>query len=322
MCDVNALAQLPVLGVGINYQKSFHRLVAQTSGLVDFLELNPDALCTWQQTSGDWRLLPSARLLREFQQVAQDLPVVFHGLSLSIGSASGMNEGYLQLLDELQPQLVFPWHSEHLGFLDVITTDGGYLHAGTQLPMPFIEESITLLAPRIQRIIAAYARPFLLENTTYYLPGIAARGADEVDFLNRLCRRGGAGCGLLLDLYNFYCNARNFDFDPYHALAQLDLERVVEVHIAGGSERKGFQLDVHSNHTPEPVWDLLHWLLGRAPNVKAVVYELLEQALGTVTEKGICQNLERARFHWEQTRYSAARATLTTATDRSRHELA
>lgn len=46
MCDVNALAQLPVLGVGINYQKSFHRLVAQTSGLVDFLELNPDALCT------------------------------------------------------------------------------------------------------------------------------------------------------------------------------------------------------------------------------------------------------------------------------------
>src|SRR5690606_41357436 len=100
------------------------------------------------------------------------------------------------------------------------------------------------------------------------------------------------------DLYNFYCNALNFGFDPYQTLRKLDMSRVVEIHIAGGSVHKGFLMDVHSSNTPEPVWDLLQWTLNRAPNVKAVVYELLEQALNAVTEEGICRNLERAHIYW------------------------
>jgi uncharacterized protein (UPF0276 family) len=288
--------------VGINYQKSYASILSEHSDLVDFLEFNPDALCSWQQRSGQWQLLRNPSLYQNFLQIRQQLPVTVHGLSLSIGSASGWNESYLAILDEMQSEVPFYWHSEHVGFLDVVTPDGEYLHAGTQLPMPFTYEALELLVPRVQRMIEHYQRPFLLENTTYYFPGIASDGMDEVNFLNALCLRSGERCGLLLDLYNFYCNAENFAFDPYTALEKLDMSRVVEIHIAGGSQHKGFHLDVHSNHTPEPVWDLLQWVLARAPNVKAVVYELLEQALDAVTEAGVCRNLERARHHWNQSR--------------------
>lgn len=298
----NILAQLPVLGVGINYQKSYAGIISRHSHLVDFLEFNPDALCSWQEKSGRWQLLRNPVLYENFLHIRQQLPVTVHGLSLSIGSASGWNESYLDILDGMQPAVTFPWHSEHLGFLDVLTPEGEYLHAGTQLPMPFTAEALDLLVPRVQRMIARYQLPFLLENTTYYLPGMDSEGMDEVDFLNALCKRSGEQCGLLLDLYNFYCNAVNFGFDPYRALEKLDMARVVEIHIAGGSQHKGFHLDVHSNHTPEPVWQLLQWVLTRAPNVKAVVYELLEQALDAVTEKGVCQNLERAHDCWREYR--------------------
>lgn len=298
----SALAQLPVLGVGINYQKSFAGILDEHSERVDFLEFNPDALCSWQLRSKGWQLQRNPALYMNFLRIRRHLPVTVHGLSLSIGSASGWNDSYLDILDGLQPEVTFPWHSEHLGFLDVITEQGEYLHAGTQLPMPFTEEALELLVPRVQRIIQRYQLPFLLENTTYYLPGMAPEGMDEVDFLNALCKRSGEQCGLLLDLYNFYCNAVNFGFDPYTALAKLDMERVVEIHVAGGSHYKGLHLDVHSNHTPEPVWELLKWVLARAPNVKAVVYELLEQALNAVTQEGVCHNLERARHFWQESR--------------------
>lgn len=302
MNHLNTLAQLPALGVGINYQKSYAGILSQHSHLVDFLEFNPDALCSWQEQAGRWQLLRNPVLYDTFLRVRQQLPVIVHGLSLSIGSASGWNESYINILDAMQPAVTFPWHSDHLGFLDVISPDGEYLHAGTQLPMPFTNEALELLVPRVQRMIERYQVPFLLENTTYYFPGMESEGMDEVDFLNKLCEQSGECCGLLLDLHNFYCNAVNFGFDPYKALEKLDMARVVEIHLAGGSQHKGFLLDVHSNHTPEPVWDLLQWVLARTPNVKAVVYELLEQALDAVTEKGVCQNLERARAYWQESR--------------------
>lgn len=302
MSQQNALAQLPVLGVGINYQKSYSGILNRHPNLVDFLEFNPDALCSWQKQSGLWQLQLNPTLYKHFSDVRRQLPLTVHGLNLSIGTASGWNKSYLNILDDLASNVVFPWHSEHLGFIDVITREGDYLHAGTQLPMPFTEEALELLVPRVQKMIRRYQLPFLLENTTYYLPGMASEDLDEVDFLNRLCQRSGEGCGLLLDLYNFYCNAVNFGFNPYAALEKLDMERVVEIHVAGGSQHKGFHLDVHSNHTPEPVWELLKWVLARAPNVKAVVYELLEQALKAVTEEGVCHNLERTRTYWQESR--------------------
>jgi uncharacterized protein len=288
----------PRLGVGLNYQPALRTALGALGDQIDFFELSPDLLCREHTRAGEHVLAYHPPLLAEALQATADRPLVVHGLGLSIGSAIGWNEGYLRILDELHARQPFVWHSEHLAFLLAKTASGEPLHTGVPLPLPFTEEALDLLVPRAAALNARYDVPFLLENFTYYLPGLPSDGGrDEVAFLNDLTAR--SGCGLLLDLYNFYCNAVNFGFDPLAALARLQLDRVVEIHIAGGAAHAGFQMDVHSQVTPEPVWKLLEWVVPRAPNLAAIVYEVMEQALALVGVPGIRSQLARAREIWE-----------------------
>ena len=131
------------------------------------------------------------------------------------------------------------------------------------LPVPFTNAALDLIAPRAEALVRRYDVPFLLENSVYYLPGLPADdGRDEVAFLNDLVER--SGCGLLLDLFNFHANALHHGFDAWKALDRLRLDRVVEIHVAGGSSHDGFLLDSHSEVVPEAVWDLLEEVVPRA----------------------------------------------------------
>ncbi|HZN12267.1 MAG TPA: DUF692 family protein [Blastocatellia bacterium] len=286
----------PKLGVGFTYQRGLPQAIRR---LVNFYEVSPDVLCRERVIGGERVLSYHEDLLDEALEAIAGRPVIVHGLGLSIGSAAGWNAGYLRILDGLHARCPFVWHSEHLAFLLAQGPDGRTLHTGVPLPLPFTEEALDLLAPRARALGERYGVPFLLENFTYYLPGLPSDGGrDEVAFLNDLTER--SGCGLLLDLYNFYCNAVNFGFDPVEALGRLKLERVVEIHLAGGAVHDGFHMDVHSQVVPEPVWALLDWVAPRAPNLAAIVYEVLEQAVPLVGYDAVGQQLERARAVWER----------------------
>jgi uncharacterized protein len=76
------------------------------------------------------------------------------------------------------------------------------------------------------------------------------------------------------------------------------LDRVVEIHVAGGVTHEGFLLDVHSREVPEPVWELLAWILPKLPNLCAITYELLEQALLVTGEEKIVAQLQRCKIFW------------------------
>src|SRR5690606_15242675 len=135
------------------------------------------------------------------------------------------------------------------------------------------------------------------ENAACYLPELPADpGWDEARFLTELCRR--SSCGLLLDLFNLHVNCTNFDLDPFDLIDRIPLDRVVEIHVAGGAEHRGFLLDSHSAAVPDRVWELLDDVLRRAPNVAGVVFEVLEESfpsLGPVAYRGELQTL---RDHW------------------------
>ena len=105
-----------------------------------------------------------------------------------------------------------------------------------------------MLAGRIEHVRSTVEVPFLLENNTNYFT-VPGEEMTEPEFLNALTRR--SGCGLLLDLHNVYTNARNFGFDPYAFLAELDLTRVGEIHLSGGMELHGFYLDAHDGPCPD-----------------------------------------------------------------------
>jgi uncharacterized protein (UPF0276 family) len=318
------LQSLPKLGVGINYHWDFQALIRKHPDVINYIEVSPDILCeevvcdeASYETASDEKFIDnrnssadthgknkrSFRLdknkLHDVFVIGEYCPVVVHGLGLSIGSASGWNRDYLTMLNQFAQQQLFPWHSEHLGFTLVKNQDETEDHAGLLLPMPFTQEALDLLCPRIQHLCTRYQAPFLIENTTYYLPEFSrtAEHWDEIDFLNQLLKR--TRCGLLLDVYNFYCNAINFGFDPYAALARLQLDRVVEIHVAGGVTHEGFLLDVHSSEVPDAVWELLEWLLPKLPNLCAITYEALEQALPLMGEAKIVAQLEHCKTLWD-----------------------
>lgn len=288
----------PRLGVGITYLANATAAMRVAQELVDFFELSPDLLAREVGRGLGRRLIPQPELLERALRDTEGRPLVVHGLGLSIGSAHGWDTGYLELLDAVHARRPFVWHSDHLGFLVVRTPDGEELHTGIPLPLPFTEESLALLVPRGAALRQRYGVPFILENLTYYLPGLPSEGGrDEVAFLNDFVER--SGCGLLFDLYNFHCNALNLGFDAREALSRLRLDRVVQVHVAGGGSHDGFLMDVHSTVVPEPVWELLEWLVPRAPHLAGVSFEMLEEA--ALSPEAVRQQLERARAIWERT---------------------
>jgi uncharacterized protein (UPF0276 family) len=64
----------------------------------------------------------------------------------------------------------------------------------------------------------------------------------------------------------------NLGFDPYEFLASIPLERTVQIHLAGGRYVKDVLVDTHSAPVHETVWEMLGYVLDRAP-VKAILLE-------------------------------------------------
>jgi uncharacterized protein (UPF0276 family) len=72
---------------------------------------------------------------------------------------------------------------------------------------------------------------------------------------------------------------------------------VFELHVAGGMEFEGFYLDAHSGISPEPVWNLLDWVL---PVVRmgGVVFELFGTWFEKVGDDGLRYQLQRMQSLW------------------------
>lgn len=100
------------------------------------------------------------------------------------------------------------------------------------------------------------------------------------------------GCGLLLDLTNLYTNAVNHGGDPFELLGRLPLDRVVQCHFVGGHWEQGMLIDSHSRPTPEVVWELMEFVLERAPVRGAI----LERDENLPPFESLLDELERARI--------------------------
>lgn len=253
--------------IGTSFEAADAAFVERVLPLVDYVELIPDTLAVRE---GRQTLIP-VRTLRQLEDMAEQATLIVHGVGLSIGSADGWNEDYFRLLDQILDTVPIAWHSEHLAFTHV---DGHF--TGTMLALPRNQEALDLVAERTRRLMARYPLPFLLENTVNLLPDPPGE-FSEAAFLNRLATD--SGCGLLLDLYNLECQAHNQGRAAADFLAELDLSRVRELHLAGGTEHRGLMLDIHSRLTSDSTRRLLPGLLARAPAVEAVIYEVMPEAL-------------------------------------------
>ena len=132
--------------------------------------------------------------------------------------------------------------SEHLSFNRAAGDDGPFGSAFF-LPPRQTESGVEAAVAAIAALRAELDVPFSFETPVSYLQPRADEIADGA-FVAAVAEA--ADCGILLDLHNIWTNERNGRQSAREFLAQLPLDRVSEVHLAGGLERSGFWLDAHS----------------------------------------------------------------------------
>jgi len=271
-----------------------------TADLLDFVEITPEIFHREYRDGDHARLVPDHALFDAARRRCGALPIVVHGVELSIGSAHGMYAPCLAMMDDFQKQWPFLWYSEHLHFQTMLDAQGKPAPTGVPLPLPSTRAAVDLVAERAAFVQRRFGVPFLLENPAHYLSDLPADSdvGNEFGLMNRITTL--AGCGQLLDLHNLHCNATNLGFDAVDALNLIRLDRVRELHVAGGSWSDGFYMDAHDGRVPEPVWDLLELTLSRAPGIAGVVFEILDEYVDRLGPDGIARELERARTIWRR----------------------
>jgi uncharacterized protein len=291
-------ANLPRLGAGLLYNPSLPEFLSNNLDCWDYIAVIPDMFWTDHGRGQSRRYIELDTWVDILDWMVQVKPVVAHNIGLSLGSSDVFDDEYLDHLHQWHSRYPFVWHSDHLSFFKLGGVDGGHQHnAGLAMPIPHDLDVLDLVGERVRAVQKAIRAPFLVENNVYYVD-IPDQDLSETEFLNRLSQR--TQCGLLLDLHNLYANARNHGFDARQFLDQLDLSRVVEIHIAGGSELAGMYTDSHSGPCPDPVWDLLGEVVPRAPNLCGITFEFHDSYYPALKVDGLRAELEHAKTIWNK----------------------
>ncbi len=217
------------------------------------------------------------------ERVARELPLVFHGVSLSIGSVAPLDEGYLERLAAALAEFRPAWFSDHLAYSSAFGVEYHEL-----LPLPFTEEVVDHVAARVQRVKQIADIPFLLENPTAYVRFGDAE-MTEAEFLSEVLRR--ADCGLLLDVNNVWVNSRNHGFDPRAFIDALPLDRVLQIHMAGHTRQGDVLIDTHG----APVADDVHALYAHVLERTGPVTTILEWDSDIPSFAELCAENRRIR---------------------------
>ncbi|BBX90524.1 DUF692 domain-containing protein [Mycolicibacterium boenickei] len=181
--------------------------------------------------------------------VAHGVPVIPHGVALSLGGAEPVQPKRVHRLAACAQALRAPVVSEHIAFVRA-----GGIEAGHLLPVPRTREALDVLAANIDRTRRDLPVPLAVENIASFVEWPDS-DLTESEFLTELVER--TGVLLVLDVANVYANARNRGRDPLRELARLPVERVAYSHVAGGRDGEDFYHDTHTAQTPPEVLELV-----------------------------------------------------------------
>jgi uncharacterized protein (UPF0276 family) len=253
---------LPRLGIGISSEPgSAHggidalELCAAHPGTVDFLEYGSDI----ERGLDDH--------VRRWAQSGK--PTTYHFLDVNLEEPEDVDDAWLAATGRAARTIGAAW----------LCGDAGLWHFGARdrgqqllLPPVLSVESADAVAHAVARVREASGLEVLPENP----PGELYLGdLHLLDFFARVSER--AGCGLLLDCAHLGMYQRLQCLPPTAGLDGFPLDRVIELHVAGGTEHDvdGLPL-VEDSHVPEPLadtWEIFEAVLPRATNLKAIVYE-------------------------------------------------
>lgn len=231
------MATTPLHGFGLGLRPPHYEEFLEGSVPVDFVEVISENF-----------MIAGGRPLHILERIRAMHPVALHGVSMSIGSADGVDRDYLRrlrkLVDRIEPAVV----SDHLCWTRV---EGFNSH--DLLPLPYTREALDLVCANVSQAQDILGRAMLIENPSSYLD-FAQSEMTEWTFLSEMSAR--TGCFLLLDVNNIYVSATNHGFDPVAYLEGIPADRVLQIHLAGHSQGRGLLIDTHDQSICRPVWSL------------------------------------------------------------------
>lgn len=226
----------PFGGFGLGLRRDHYQDFLENEIPVDFVEVISENF-----------MVDGGRPLRVLEQVRAKHPVVLHGVSMSIGSAHGLDTDHLARLKALADRIEPLWVSDHLCWTRTSAHNSHDL-----LPMPLTRAALDAVCDNVDHAQGTLGRVLLFENPSSYLTFPEDEMA-EWEFLAEMSRR--TGCYLLLDVNNIYVSARNHGFDPADYLAALPADRVRQVHLAGHTPGD-IVIDTHDRPVCDAVWQL------------------------------------------------------------------
>ncbi len=228
----------PVQGSGLGLRRAFTGSLAESiPDEIDFLEVAPE---NWIDVGGKFG--------RQFDRIADQKPIVCHGLSLNIGGPAPLDEAFLQKVKQFLEIYQISIYSEHLTYC----ADSGHLY--DLMPIPFTEEAVNYVSDRIMRVQDILGQRIAMENASYYAsPG---KEMEEIEFINSVIKQ--SDCYLHIDINNIYVNSINHAYNAETFMKALPGERIAYAHIAGHYvEAEDIRIDTHGADVIDPVWDLL-----------------------------------------------------------------
>ncbi len=284
-------------GLGLR-RELINPLKAYWPSSLDFFEIAPE---NWIDVGG--------KLKKDLCYFTERISFFCHGLSLSLGGPTPLNEKFLGQIKKFLDEYHIEIYSEHLSYC----SDKGQLY--DLLPIPFTQEAVHYVSKRIRRAQEILERPVAIENISYYLTP-PLKEMDELTFLKSVLEE--ANCKLLLDVNNIYVNSVNHHYDPHEFLRGVPGERISYLHVAGHyneapeelnpniantvSERGRLQsrfagwrgrrepllIDTHGAEVVDPVWNLLD----EAYRLFGVFPTLLERDFNIPTLENLVGELE------------------------------
>lgn len=280
------------LGVGVLFNPALSEYVKEENTELDYISIIPDMFQNDHGKGSVQRFTELETWVSALDHLIQRWPVIAHNIGLSLGSAESFDHEYLQRIVDWHARCQFNWHSDHLSYSSITSPDGEAHNTGLSLPVPYDWSVLEMLVDRINQVIRATNIPFLIENNVSYVE-IPEQDMEEVEFLNQLSAL--TGCGILLDLHNLYVNARNFEFSPVSFIDRINLDKVQEIHVAGGDELAGMYTDSHAGPCPPEVWDLLKYVCPLMKNLRGVTFEFHESYYPLMKSDGIRRQLDETR---------------------------
>ena len=283
----HANAHLPELGVGITFAPEIEPLLEARPELFDVLEFEPQT--SWVEVPGESAAYrPDERTLARL--VDYPMRKLVHSVGTPVGGTVRPDPGQLALLRAAIEKLESPWASDHLSFNSTPEFRTGFFLPPRQTP-----EGVAVACTSVRDLQMGLGVPVAVETGVNYLQ----RRSDEMpdgQFVGSVVRS--ADCGLLLDLHNIFANALNGRQTVAEFLAEIPLERVWEIHLAGGMELDGFWVDAHSGAIPDPLFEASRIIISRLPNLKAIIFEIFPSFVETAGADVIYGQMERLRELW------------------------